>query len=219
MRCTDKHPWEKGGVSTPPFFSWPAISLLASILASVIFHYITIYGLSKYLLAIQVATTTQQGAKEIALVISDGEKNQQVASAVRQEQNSSSLESPPNFLPPASTEQFITIGTPSYLPTRELETPPRAVEFFNFSSLALPKTASGKVIITLWINTEGTVDFLEVEQTNVPDELVRSIIAQRKNLVFTPGSLHGSVVGSIIKYELTLASSNLQQRNKQAINP
>lgn len=104
-----------------------------------------------------------------------------------------------------------TAATPSrvsshmvYLPAAELDERPVAVQFFDISDESMPPQTRGKLVVSLWINEAGTVDILEIEENNLPDDLTRQMSEQWRSLRFIPGTKHGVPVKSILSYELAL---------------
>lgn len=109
----------------------------------------------------------------------------------------------------------------SYLPASALDERPTEIRFFDFSSLPLPPDASGKLVVQLWINEAGAIDFLEIEESNVPDEVSKQMLEQWRSLQFVAGMKDGVRVKSVVRYELTLAPEVLQKsvRTAQIIIP
>lgn len=107
-----------------------------------------------------------------------------------------------------------TIGPPpwNYLPASALDERPAPIRFFDFSSLTLPQTARGKLIVQLWINEAGTIDFLEIEQSDVPDIMTKEILEQWRTLQFVAGMKEGRRVKAVAKYEITLAAEPPQEQ-------
>lgn len=99
----------------------------------------------------------------------------------------------------------------SYLPASALDERPTEIRFFDFSSLPLPPDARGKLVIQLWINETGAIDFLEIEESNVPDEMSKQMLEQWRSLQFIAGMKDGVRVKSVVRYELTLAPEVLQK--------
>lgn len=114
--------------------------------------------------------------------------------------------------------QPISLG---YLPASALDERPSEISFFDFSSLHLVADASGKLVVQLWINEAGTIDFLEIEESNVPDEISKQMLEQWRTLRFVAGMKDGVRVKSVVRYELTLAPEVMEKsvRTAQIIIP
>lgn len=67
----------------------------------------------------------------------------------------------------------------------------------------VPVVASGKMVMTLWINAEGEVENAAVEASELPGLFTGPAIAAFKRLRFRPGELNGRRVGTIMKIEVT----------------
>jgi hypothetical protein len=91
-----------------------------------------------------------------------------------------------------------------YLPANELDERPRMVEFSNFDDLSLPSQASGLLIVQFWIDENGLVDTIEIEQNNMPPEIARHLIEERRNMRFTAGRKNNVAVRSLVRYEFKL---------------
>lgn len=120
---------------------------------------------------------------------------------------------PTNMRPPEASDGLSnaipesTIGPHlwNYLPASALDERPAPIRFFDLSSLTLPQTARGKLIVQLWINEAGTIDFLEIEQSDVPDIMTKEILEQWRTLQFVAGMKDGARVKTVARYEITLA--------------
>lgn len=67
----------------------------------------------------------------------------------------------------------------------------------------VPVVASGKMVMTLWINAQGEVENAAVEESGLPSLFTGPAIAAFKRLRFRPGELNGRSVGTIMKIEVT----------------
>lgn len=67
-----------------------------------------------------------------------------------------------------------------------------------------PIVASGKMIMTLWINALGEVEKAEVEDSDIPVLFAGPAVAAFKRLRFLPGELQGRAVAAMMKIEVTL---------------
>jgi hypothetical protein len=67
--------------------------------------------------------------------------------------------------------------------------------------------AFGQTVLTLYINSNGTVDEVIVRRTELDSELHHSIIAAFKKLSFVPGELNGVPVASVMTIDTYLSAS------------
>ena len=69
--------------------------------------------------------------------------------------------------------------------------------------------ASGKVILTLWINPSGQTVKVVVNHSDLPPNFVDTAIAAFQLLRFKPGELHAQKVGAVMKVEVTYDDGRL----------
>ena len=91
-----------------------------------------------------------------------------------------------------------------YFPASELDERPRMVDFSNFGDLSLPSQASGLLIVQFWIDENGLVDTIEIEQSNMPPGIARHLIEERRKMRFTAGRKNNVAVRSLVRYEFKL---------------
>lgn len=105
----------------------------------------------------------------------------------------------------AIAEPTTDLAPVSYLPASALDERPAPVRFFDFSGLDLPLPARGKLVVQLWINERGTIDFLEIEESDAPGVMSKALREQWRALQFLAGTKGGMRVKSVVRYEFTLA--------------
>ena len=64
-------------------------------------------------------------------------------------------------------------------------------------------SASGTMILSLWINDRGEVVDLSVEQNDLPEVFSRIAREAFRNLRFSPGELNGRRVGTVMRVEVS----------------
>ncbi len=72
-----------------------------------------------------------------------------------------------------------------------------------------PIVASGKVILTLWINPLGQTSKVAVVSTDLPGIFVETAVAAFEGLRFKPGELYSQRVGAVMKIEVTYDDGRL----------
>ena len=91
-----------------------------------------------------------------------------------------------------------------YYSTSQLSQPPIPLNEVALDDPAVaPVIASGKMVMTLWINAQGEVENAVVDETELPGLFTRPTVEAFKRLRFRPGELGGRSVGSIMKIEVT----------------
>lgn len=97
-----------------------------------------------------------------------------------------------------------------YYPTSFLSVRPQPMAEANLDPPQIrPIVASGKIILTLWINPFGATSKVAVEATDLPQPFVGAAVAAFEQLRFKPGELHGQKVGSVMKIEVTYDDGRL----------
>lgn len=72
-----------------------------------------------------------------------------------------------------------------------------------------PIVASGKVILTLWINPLGQTSKVAVESADLPGIFVSTAVAAFEGLRFKPGELYSQRVGAVMRIEVTYDDGRL----------
>jgi|694.fasta_scaffold13746_11 hypothetical protein len=97
-----------------------------------------------------------------------------------------------------------------YYPTSFLTVRPQPLAEANLDPPRLrPIVASGKVILTLWINPFGLASKVSVESTNLPEIFTATAVDAFQSLRFKPGELHGQKVGAVMRVEVTYDDGRL----------
>lgn len=91
----------------------------------------------------------------------------------------------------------------NYYATKELTVRPQALgepalEVGEISAA----TASGKIVLALWINEQGEVVNTSVESSDVPEVFLETAVHAFRKLMFSPGELDGLKVGVFMRIEV-----------------
>ena len=68
---------------------------------------------------------------------------------------------------------------------------------------AMPAFTSGKVVLKVWINEQGAVISVEIEDSDVPDAVAAAATAAFEKLRFEPGEINGRPVATIMRIEVS----------------
>ena len=99
---------------------------------------------------------------------------------------------------------LLPIEGDAYYSTSQLSQPPVPLNEIAFDDPAVAAViASGKMVMTLWINAQGEVEKAVVDDSELPGLFTEPTIEAFKRLRFTPGALDGRSVGTIMKIEVT----------------
>lgn len=97
-----------------------------------------------------------------------------------------------------------------YYPTSFLTARPQPLAEANLDPPRIrPIVASGKIILTVWINPFGKTAKVVVGASDLPANFVEVAVAAFEGLRFTPGELHGQKVGTVMKVEVTYDDGRL----------
>jgi len=112
--------------------------------------------------------------------------------------------------PPGSTGSGGLLPMPAlaYYTTDQLTRKPRLIaeDPLDDDRLRL-LSASGKVVLRLWVNDIGWVTNVEVERSDLPPEFATNVMAAFQRTRFAPGERDGLPVGSIIRIEVNYAEN------------
>lgn len=97
-----------------------------------------------------------------------------------------------------------------YYPTSFLTTRPQPLFEADLDPPAIRRiVASGKMILTLWINPLGETAKVLLEATNLPPSFSNTATAAFMQLRFKPGELYGNKVGTVMRIEVTYDDGRL----------
>lgn len=115
---------------------------------------------------------------------------------------------------PSRMDQADLLPVPGiiYYPTSFLTTRPQPLAKADLDPGAIRYiVASGKIIMTLWINPLGETNRVMIESSNLPPSFSRAAEAAFMQLRFTPGELYGNAVGAVMRIEITYDDGRLLQ--------
>jgi outer membrane biosynthesis protein TonB len=111
---------------------------------------------------------------------------------------------------PAARPGWLPILVPTYYAAEQLTKHPKATSDVELDAPEIRSiTASGTLILKLWINEVGAVDSVDIEKSEVPPPVSDSAIAAFKRLIFTPGEIVGRRVASMMRIEITYDDTRL----------
>lgn len=135
------------------------------------------------------------------------------------------IESPP--LPQASDTEaarpqvrmdgadLLPLPGPVYYTSDQLTKRPRAIAV---KKLDTPETqsiiVSGKLILKLWIDTQGQVEDVVVESSELPEIFAEVAIKAFRQSRFAPGERNGQRVASVMRIEVSYADQRLPARQE-----
>lgn len=119
------------------------------------------------------------------------------------------------------SETTTNLGTPSnpaqadpqgYFSAEQLSRPPQLLGAVN---LDIPETqlltASGTLVLTLWIDEQGRVLSFKVDAPDLPEEYTTAVAEAFSAARFVPGEIRGRKVSSILKVEISHDAAPGQQ--------
>jgi hypothetical protein len=116
--------------------------------------------------------------------------------------------SPPPSAAEGSTERsekiYADISNKYFRPD-ELDTRPGIVTDLDLGAANMSPTQEGDAIVRFFINENGSVDRMEIEDSTLPQAMITELYVQRERLYFTPGIKSGLDVKSVIAYRIHLA--------------
>ena len=90
-----------------------------------------------------------------------------------------------------------------YYPRSTLTHPPQVIEDVDLSNLSsLPGIAPGRLTLELFIGKSGTVDRVEAESVEIPEQAMESLLDLLGKIRFTGGEIDGKPVKSRIRIEV-----------------
>lgn len=97
-----------------------------------------------------------------------------------------------------------------YYPTSLLTVRPQPLAAADLDPPPLqPIIASGKIILTLWIDPQGRTSKVTMESTNLPGVFVGTAVAAFDGLRFKPGEINNQKVGAVMRIEVTYDDARL----------
>lgn len=94
-----------------------------------------------------------------------------------------------------------------YFSADELTVQPRSLGEPAFDPTGFANSASGQMILKLWISAQGEVVEASIERSGLPDGFSTAVIGAFRRLRFEPGELNGLPVRSVIKVEVDYSAA------------
>ena len=117
-------------------------------------------------------------------------------------------EEPRPALNPATGIDVLPIPAPTFYTTDQLTKRPQPISDPNLDTPEIaPIFASGTVVLKLWINELGAVVSVDLEQSDLPEEISATAVAAFGKLRFVPGEINGRPVGTMMRIEVTYDDS------------
>jgi hypothetical protein len=111
----------------------------------------------------------------------------------------------PEPVPASDVEPVFWPTGQYYFSANELSERPHVLQdVVPLLSLSIPGIETQSVILRLLINEQGTVDSIHLDHTELPDDIVRIVIAAFSNLKFEPGKIDHAAVKSQLRIEVLL---------------
>ena len=115
---------------------------------------------------------------------------------------------PPSAMPEGKMERddkiYVDIRQ-RYFKSHELDSRPMVTTPLDLGEENISPTKEGEAIVRFFINEYGSVDWMEIEENSLPEEMVAHLHEQKNLLHFTPGKKAGLDVKSIIVFKIALA--------------
>lgn len=97
-----------------------------------------------------------------------------------------------------------------YYPTSLLTVRPQPLAIADLDPPPLqPIIASGKIVLTLWIDPQGRTAKVTMESTSLPGVFVSTAVAAFDGLRFKPGEINQQKVGAVMRIEVTYDDARL----------
>jgi len=111
---------------------------------------------------------------------------------------------------PTEGADLLPVPGAPYYTTQDLTVRPQPLEegVLDPPEIA-PIVASGKIILTLWINELGEVADVLVENTELSEAITKTAVAAFQKMRFTPGEVKGRKVGTIMRIEVSYDDSRI----------
>lgn len=103
------------------------------------------------------------------------------------------------------SEKIYIESSAHYFPSAELDDRPAVLAPPDLGAISIGPTAEGKAALFFFLNENGRVDRIEIEDSTLPETMMEQLQARRNELQFTPGRKNGINVKSVIHYEIVLA--------------
>jgi len=94
-----------------------------------------------------------------------------------------------------------------YFTRDELDVRPAVLDAPDLGAEELSPLLEGRAVLVLYLNEQGNVDRIDVEQSTLPPSMLAQLESQRALIKFTPGSINGVLVKSVVRFEIALGKA------------
>lgn len=91
-----------------------------------------------------------------------------------------------------------------YFQRDELDVGPAVLDPPDLGGTELGPLLEGRAVLVFYLNEQGGVDRIELEESSLPPAMLAHLEAQRDRIKFTPGSKNGVAVKSVLRLEIAL---------------
>lgn len=91
-----------------------------------------------------------------------------------------------------------------YFQREELDVGPAVLDPPDLGGTELGPLLEGRAVLVFYLNEQGGVDRIELEESSLPPAMLAHLEAQRDRITFTPGHKNGVAVKSVVRFEIAL---------------
>ncbi len=91
-----------------------------------------------------------------------------------------------------------------YFPRDELDLGPAVLDPPDLGATELGPMLEGRAVLVFYLNEQGGVDRIALEESTLPPAMLAHLEAQRDRITFTPGYKNGIAVKSEVRFEIAL---------------
>ena len=91
-----------------------------------------------------------------------------------------------------------------YFPRDELDVGPAVLDPPDLGATELGPLLEGRAVLVFYLNEQGGVDRIALEESTLPPAMLAHLEAQRDRITFTPGYKNGVAVKSEVRFEIAL---------------
>lgn len=106
-----------------------------------------------------------------------------------------------------------------YFTGAELDERPAVIDPPDLGAEELSPVLEGRAVLVFYLNEQGSVDRIEVEQSTLPPSMLAQLERQRERIKFTPGSINGVDVKSVVRFEIALGKATAVDELAPAVLP
>ena len=141
----------------------------------------------------------------IGRLVSETPRAEPAAAASGQSVPTAEQASPAQTPAPSLGTDWLAIDGTRFIPASQLTRSPQIYEAPSFDLPELKTAGGGKIRMALWVDREGRVVAVEIQQAPLGASLAANALAKMlRKSEFIPGLLNGERVGSIVNVEIEL---------------